>query len=125
TERFPSYGTGRRATTIYLEPLSPPAMGAVIDGLVEGLPADVRDSLIDQSEGIPLFAVETVRALIDRDAVIPREGRYVLAPDAASRVDLSDVALPTSLHTLIASRLDALPADERLAVQDAAVLGQS
>jgi tetratricopeptide (TPR) repeat protein len=57
--------------------------------------------------------------------VVPKDGRYVLAPDAASRIDLADQSLPTSLHTLIASRLDGLPADERSVVQDAAVLGLS
>jgi class 3 adenylate cyclase/tetratricopeptide (TPR) repeat protein len=124
-DRFPAFGTGRRATTLYLERLAEPAMSVVIDGLVEGLPADVRDSLVAQSEGIPLFAVETVRSLIDRDAVVPREGRYVLAEDAEERVDLHDLALPTSLHTLIAARLDALPPEERRTVQDAAVLGQA
>jgi class 3 adenylate cyclase/tetratricopeptide (TPR) repeat protein len=125
TERFPSFGTGRRATTIYLEPLPAAAMSEVLDGLVQGLPTDVRDTLVEQSEGVPLFAVETVRSLIDRDAVVPREGRYVLAADADQRVDLRDLTLPTSLHTLIAARLDGLPADERRTVQDAAVLGQS
>ncbi|MFL6241043.1 MAG: adenylate/guanylate cyclase domain-containing protein [Actinomycetes bacterium] len=124
-ELAPTFGTGRRATTIYLEPLPERAMKAVVDGLVDGLPDQVRNSLVSQSEGIPLFAVETVRSLIDRDAVIPREGRYVLAPDADQRVDLQELALPTSLHTLVASRLDALPLDERRTVQDAAVLGQA
>src|SRR5439155_1087488 len=76
-------------------------------------------------EGIPLYAVETVRALIDRDAVVPKEGRYVLAPDASDRIDFADLTLPTSLHTLIASRLDGLPPDQRAVVQDAAVLGLS
>ena len=125
TERVPAYGSGRRATALHLEPLPDEAMGKVIDGLVAGLPEAVRATLVERSEGIPLFAVETVRGLIDRDAVIPREGRYILAPDAAERVDLDNLELPTTLHTLIASRLDALPAQERRVVQDAAVLGQA
>ena len=38
--------------------------------------------LVERAEGIPLFAVETVRSLIDRDLVVPRGGQYVLAdPD--------------------------------------------
>jgi class 3 adenylate cyclase/tetratricopeptide (TPR) repeat protein len=125
SERFPTFGSGRRATSLYLEPLPDAAMAELVGGLVDGLPESMRDTLVERSEGVPLFAVETVRSLIDRDAVIPREGRYVLAADAAERVDLADLDLPTSLHTLIASRLDALPAEERRSVQDAAVLGQS
>jgi class 3 adenylate cyclase/tetratricopeptide (TPR) repeat protein len=124
-ERAPSFGTGRRATTLHLEPLPPAAMASLVGGLVDGLPDDLRGMLVERSEGVPLFAVETVRALIDRDAVIPQGGRYVLAPDASERIDMDDRSLPTSLQTLIASRLDGLPSVERRAVQDAAVLGQS
>jgi class 3 adenylate cyclase/tetratricopeptide (TPR) repeat protein len=124
-DHVPGFGNGRRATTVYLEPLSDASMATLVDGLVGGLPEQVRDVLVKRSEGIPLFAVETVRALIDRDAVIPSEGRYVLAADATERVDLADLSLPTSLHTLIASRLDGLPPEQRRVVQHASVLGQS
>jgi tetratricopeptide (TPR) repeat protein len=124
-QRRPQWGTGRRATSVYLEPLTAASMAAVVEGLVEGLPADVRDALVERAEGVPLYAVETVRALIDRDAVVPREGRYVLAPDAAERVDLAALSAPASLTALIAARLDALPALERRVVQDASVLGSS
>ena len=109
TERAPTFGAGRRSTALHLEPLPQTAMASLVDGLVEGLSGDLRDVLVERAEGVPLFAVETVRSLIDRDAVIPQGGRYVLAPDAASKFDFADESLPTSLHTLIASRLDGLP----------------
>ncbi len=64
---------------VRLEPLDDAAMGELVDGLVVGLPAPARAALVERAEGIPLFAVETVRALIDRDLVVPREGRYVPA----------------------------------------------
>ena len=124
TERAPTFGSGRRVTPLYLDPLPEAAMSTLVDGLVDGLPESLRDSLVERAEGLPLFAVETVRTLIDRDVVVPSEGRYVFAPGAED-VALDDRSLPTSLHTLIASRLDSLPADERRLVQDAAVLGQS
>ena len=58
-------------------------MAPLLSGLVVGLPEDVRASLVARSEGVPLFAVETVRSLIDKDLVVPRGGQYVLAdPDA-------------------------------------------
>jgi class 3 adenylate cyclase/tetratricopeptide (TPR) repeat protein len=125
SERRPSFGIGRRATTIQLEPLSDRAMESLVDGLVDGLPDSARQVLIERAEGIPLYAVETVRALIDRDAVIPRHGRYVLAEDAAERVDLGSLGAPASLQALVSSRLDALEPAERSVVQDAAVLGMS
>jgi class 3 adenylate cyclase/tetratricopeptide (TPR) repeat protein len=124
-ERRPRWGSARRTHVVRLEPLSDDVMSELVDGLVDGLPADTRAQLVARADGVPLYAVETIRALIDRDAVVPREGRYVLATDAANRVDLSELSAPTSLHNLIAARLDALPADERRLVQDASVLGQS
>ena len=123
-ERRPRWGSTRRTHVLHLEPLPDTVMAQLLDGLVDGLPAAMRAQLVARADGVPLYAVETVRALIDRDAVVPREGRYVLADDAAERVDLEALAAPTSLHNLIAARLDALPAEQRRLVQDASVLGQ-
>ena len=125
TEARPGFGTGRRTTAIYLEPLSDAAMGQLVDGLVDGLPGATRDALTERAEGIPLYAVETVRALIDRDAVIPRDGRYVLADDTNNDVGLQHLGAPTSLQALIAARLDALSPAERRAVGDASVHGMT
>jgi class 3 adenylate cyclase len=120
--RRPELG-GRRATVIRLEPLGEPAMGELVDGLVLGLPGPTRSALVARAEGIPLFAVETVRALIDRDLVIPREGRYV--PADGITLDLDAIGAPASLQALVAARLDAMSAAERRVVTDASVLGAS
>src|SRR5438270_193955 len=66
-ERHPDWGAGKRAfTSMYLEPLSPEAMEQLLDGVVPGLPAEVREKILDRAEGVPLYAVETVRMLLDR-----------------------------------------------------------
>ena len=120
--RRPSLG-GRRATVVRLDPLEDVAMAALVDGLVVGLPADARTALVARAEGIPLFAVETVRALIDRDAVVPRGGEYV--PAEGADLDLAGIGAPASLQALVAARLDALTPVERRVVADASVLGAS
>jgi class 3 adenylate cyclase/tetratricopeptide (TPR) repeat protein len=112
---------GRRTTVIRLDPLDDAAMGRLLDGLVEGLLPATRAALIARAEGIPLFAVETIRALIDRDAVIRREGRYV--PADGVELDLDANGAPASLQALIAARLDSLSPTERRVVTDASVLG--
>jgi class 3 adenylate cyclase/tetratricopeptide (TPR) repeat protein len=114
---------GRRVSAIRLEPLDDAAMARMIDGLVVGLPASVRDALVARADGVPLFAVETVRALIDRDLVIPKDGRYVSV--AGIETGLDAIGAPASLQALIAARLDALSPDERRIVTDASVLGQA
>ena len=98
-------------------------MATLVDGLVDGLPGDARTALVDRAEGMPLFAIETVRALIDRDAVVPRGGQYV--PAEGVDLDLAAIGAPASLQALVAARLDALSPAERAVVADASVLGAS
>ena len=63
-ERRPALGAGRDHTTLALEPLADGAMDELLDGLVPGLPADLRGRIVERSEGVPLYAVETVRMLL-------------------------------------------------------------
>lgn len=119
-EANPTLATNRRATVLHLEPLGAADMGRLLDGLVVGLPDRIRDSLVDRSEGIPLFAVETVRSLIDRDLVVPRGGQYVLADP--SSLDLDALGAPATLQALIAARLDTLDAIQRRLVDRASVI---
>jgi class 3 adenylate cyclase/tetratricopeptide (TPR) repeat protein len=113
----PGFGAGRNRTTLTLDPLDPASMDALVEALVPGMPPTARASVTAQAQGIPLFAVETVRALIDRDVVQPVEGVYRLVGD------VGELAVPDSLHALLASRLDALDPGARRLVADAAVLG--
>ena len=92
-------------------------METLVDALVPGMPHLARAAVTSQAQGIPLFAVETVRSLIDRDIVQPIEGAYRLVGD------VGELAVPDSLHALLAARLDALDPDMRRLVADAAVLG--
>jgi class 3 adenylate cyclase/tetratricopeptide (TPR) repeat protein len=119
-ERRPTWGAGQRSfTSLYLEPLSQQAMEELLAGLVPGLPTDVRDRILARAEGIPLYAVETVRMLLDRGLLVQEGSVYrVTGP-----VDALEV--PETLHALIAARLDGLSAEERRLLQDAAVLGKT
>jgi class 3 adenylate cyclase/tetratricopeptide (TPR) repeat protein len=113
----PGFGTGRFRTTLTLDPLDPVSMDQLVEALVPGMPAPARAAVTAQAQGIPLFAVETVRSLIDRDIVQPIEGVYRLIGD------VGELAVPDSLHALLAARLDALDPGLRRLVSDAAVLG--
>jgi class 3 adenylate cyclase/tetratricopeptide (TPR) repeat protein len=113
----PGFGTGRNRTTLTLDPLDAASMDALVDALVPEMPSRARAAVTGQAQGIPLFAVETVRSLIDQDIVRPVEGVYRLVGD------VGELAVPDSLHALLAARLDALDPDTRRLVADAAVLG--
>ena len=66
--------TSATSTSLFLEPLPPSAMDSLLTGLVApGLPPELRGRILDRAEGVPLYAVETVRMLIDRGLLV-REG---------------------------------------------------
>ena len=120
-ERRMSLATHRNSTVIHVSGLEDAAMSTLLDGLVSGLPDRTRADLVARAEGMPLYAVETVRSLIDRDLVIPRGGVYVLA--TSNPLDLESIAAPASLQALVAARLDALSPDQHHVVNVASVLG--
>ena len=107
----------RDATLLHLDRLPTAIMEGLLDDLVTNLPNATRDLIVQRAEGIPLYAVETVRALIDRDAVVPRGGEYVLEGE------IGELDVPASLTSLIGSRLDALAPSERSLVKALSVLG--
>ena len=119
-DRHPGFpGSTRSATTLPLEPLSDEAMDELLTGLVPGLPDELRLRLREAADGIPLFAVETVRMLRDR-GLLEQVGDEVIVTG-----DLSTLEVPETLHALIASRLDGIPDAERQLLQDASVLGKT
>jgi class 3 adenylate cyclase/tetratricopeptide (TPR) repeat protein len=119
-ERRPTWGAGQRSfTSLYLEPLSHEAMEELLGGLVPGLPSEVRDRILARAEGIPLYAVETVRMLLDRGLLAQEGAAYRLTGEVEA------LEVPETLHALIAARLDGLSAEERRLLQDAAVLGKT
>src|SRR5207237_10173988 len=118
-ERRPTWGAGRRNfTSMFLEPLPPEVMEELLAGLVPGLPQDLRDRILARAEGVPLYAVETVRMLLDRGLLVQDGPAY--RPAAA----IDSLEVPETLHALIAARLDGLPSDERRLLQDGAGLGK-
>jgi class 3 adenylate cyclase/tetratricopeptide (TPR) repeat protein len=119
-ERRPDWGAGKRSfSSIFLEPLPPAAMRELLGGLVPGLPEAAARAIVERADGVPLYAVETVRMLLT-------DGRLALEGGVYRPVgDLTTLAVPETLTALIASRLDALEPADRSLLCDAAVLGQS
>jgi class 3 adenylate cyclase/tetratricopeptide (TPR) repeat protein len=119
-ERRPTWGAGQRNfTALHLEPLSKEVMGNLLRGLASGLPTSVAGQILARAEGIPLYAVEIVRMLLDDGRLTKEDGSYRLTGD------LSRLEVPATLHALVAARIDSLSTDERSVIQHASVLGQS
>jgi class 3 adenylate cyclase len=112
-----SWGTGlRNHTAINLSPLSDTDTAKLVAALLEKtvLPAETQQLLLERAGGNPLYAEEFVRMLRDRD-LLDRHGALRGA---------AEVPFPESIHALIAARLDTLPQERKVLLQDAAVLGK-
>jgi class 3 adenylate cyclase/tetratricopeptide (TPR) repeat protein len=106
-ERRPGWGGGKaNAATVSLRPLSDVETARLLGVLLEQplLAADTQHDLVARAGGNPLYAEEYVRML--------RDGRF------------TGEHLPETVQGIIAARLDALPPEEKLLVQDAAVVGK-
>ena len=109
-ERRPGWGGGRRnATTLALEPLTAEETRDLVSALMSGEENGSGDTvpvLVERSGGNPLFAEEMVNRMREEDTVEAE-------------------ALPTTVQSLLAARLDSLEREERRLLQHAAVVGQT
>ena len=119
-DRRPSWGHNvRSATLLHLEPLRVEDMRRLLLGLVPDLPPEPMRRIVERAEGVPLYAVETLRMLLDRGVLQPGPSGYTLTGE------LPELAVPETLHALIAARLDALTPEQRSLLADGSVLGVS
>jgi DNA-binding SARP family transcriptional activator/predicted ATPase len=79
---------------------------------------DLRKQLIERTGGTPLFLEESVRALADASVLAGRPGAY----HAAQPIEVSQI--PSTVHAVIAARIDRLPAMQKSLLQTAAVIGR-
>jgi class 3 adenylate cyclase/tetratricopeptide (TPR) repeat protein len=109
--RRPAWGGGKpNSATLSLSPLSEDQTARLISHLLERsvLSAEVQAALLSRAGGNPLYAEEFARMAADRDLL----------------GDPDELRLPESLQGIIAARLDALPAEHKSLLQDAAVVGK-
>jgi predicted ATPase len=81
--------------------------GELITNLLDRapLPPGAESRIAGAAEGNPLFAEEFVAKLVD-DALLTREGDHWVASS-----DLSELPVPSTIHALLAARLEGLPTD--------------
>ena len=79
------WGIGRNRSSLSLDPLDDASMDRLVDGLVPGMPEPAREVIVTRAQGIPLFAAETVRSLVDQGRGGQEPGRVVPAGRRAGR----------------------------------------
>jgi class 3 adenylate cyclase/tetratricopeptide (TPR) repeat protein len=119
-ERRAGFGQGRHGlVSMHLGPIADVDMTSLVEGMVPGIDAEVRDVIVARAAGIPLYAVEIVRMLLGGGELSEIDGRYVYSGE------VGDLAVPESLQAVIGARLDRLDPAERELLQDCSIAGHS
>ena len=106
---------------IDLKPLDRAFSGELAEVLLQRLtavPAALRALLIGGAEGNPFYMEELVKMLIDDGVIVAEAAGWSVVPHK-----LIEAHVPPTLTGVLEARLDALAPGERLALQQAAVVG--
>jgi hypothetical protein len=115
-EQRPTWAAGKpRATTTTLPPLSSEDARRMAELLLGPAPAAVLDRVCTTAEGNPLY-LEQLTAMLEDQGLLA-DGRWVGSDDAEAEI-------PTTLHALLAARLDRLEPTPRLVLERASVEGR-
>jgi len=108
------------AVTIRLLPLEEDKSQRLVQNLLGqvSLAEDVMDRILESAEGNPLFVEEMLRMMVDGGLLVKTGGRWVPTGD------ISSFSIPSTIHALLAARLDHLAPEEREALQCGSVVGQ-
>src|SRR5687768_79483 len=77
----------------------------------------LKTLLIERTEGNPFFLEESVRTLVETQALVGEPGAYRLAQA------LPRIQVPATVQAILAARIDRLPQDEKSLLQTASVIG--
>ena len=124
-ERRPAPAAGRGGgERIDLAPLDEATSGRLAGELLKkmiDIPAALRQRLTRSAEGNPFYMEELVRMLVDQGAIDTGGAQAERWTLDATR--LVTARVPTTLTGIVQARLDELEPDERLALQQASVIG--
>jgi len=102
-------------TPLSLNRLTHREVGAIIEYIVGNkLPANMRQDIIERTDGIPLFVEEMTKAVLEAESESDARRATALVPS-------SPLAVPASLHASLMARLDRLGPGKELAQIGAAI----
>jgi class 3 adenylate cyclase/tetratricopeptide (TPR) repeat protein len=78
----------------------------------------LKRTLIERTEGNPLFLEESVRTLAETKALIGERGAYRLAHDATA------IQVPATVQAILAARIDRLSPEDKRLLQAASAIGK-
>ena len=116
-----SWGGKGYYNQIRIDPLLPENAHELLHSLLgtdSGL-EPLKQLLIDRTGGNPFFLKESVRTLVETEALVGERGSYRLVKD------LPSVQVPATVQAVLAARIDRLPPEDKRLLQSASVIGES
>lgn len=106
---------------IRLFELSPAETENMMESMLdtESLPEDLRRLIRHRAEGNPFYLEEILNALVESNTLAFEDGRWQM-----NRA-FKETDIPSTIHGIIASRMDQLDPEDRRILQEAAVIGRS
>ena len=106
-------------TRIRVDPLSSDGSNELIESLLGNCEelAPLKELLLKRTEGNPFFIEEIVRSLTESGVLVGSKGAY--RPGIA----IDSIRIPGTVRTVLADRIDRLPAAQKQLLQTAAVIG--
>jgi class 3 adenylate cyclase/tetratricopeptide (TPR) repeat protein len=106
---------------IRLHELSPSHAQDMLESLLktESIPSDLKRLVQDKAEGNPFYLEELVNSLIESETLVRDNGSWKIT----KRITESD--LSSTIHGLIAGRLDRLEKETKRILQEASVIGRA
>ncbi len=120
----PEYEAGWTDSSDYLRiplrALSAADTAHLVDALLGRDPslAPLRARILERAGGNPFFAEELVQSMLESNLLEGDRGAYRLHRDAG------EIAIPQTVHAVLAARIDRLPEREKELLQAAAVVGR-
>ncbi len=107
-------------TQLRLDPLAPESANELLQALLGDEPGlqPFKVRLIEWTDGNPFFLEESVRTLVETQALVGERGAYRLAKA------LPNIQVPATVQAVLAARIDRLPPEEKHLLQSASVIGK-
>ena len=106
-------------TQLRLDPLGGQSADEMLLALLGGDTSlqSLKRLIIEKTEGNPFFMEEIVRALVEQGVLVRNGATSLTKP-------LTEIHVPPTVHGILASRIDALPASQKDLLQTLAVIGK-
>jgi serine/threonine protein kinase len=114
------------STSLTIDRMDAEAVGRIAADMlaVRSVPETLVRFLRKETEGVPFFVAEYLRAALSEGLLLRQGGRWRLKEGGLSEAELAALPLPTGIHGLMLRRLGGLEPDLRRLVNLASVIGR-